>query len=93
MNGAFGDDRYGFVSTLRTDTVASRKPSASACALTSSSAATLSLGLPSAPKSLPVATFVPSTATSRAVNAGDVAALRSIDQYPAEMNAMRSRSR
>jgi hypothetical protein len=66
---------------------------AKARARASPTTTTLFLGDPSGPKSLPVATFVPSRATRVAVNAGAVAVSSSMSQYGALTNAMRSRSR
>ncbi len=70
MNGALGDERYGFSSTERTVKVASPRPSASPRARASSSATALADTWPYASKSLPVATRSPSTATSLASNGG-----------------------
>ncbi len=80
MNGALGDDRYGFSSTERTVKVALPRPSASERARISSRATALADTWPSASKSLPVATRSPSTATNFATNAGWVAVPRSMSQ-------------
>jgi hypothetical protein len=84
MNGALGDDRNGRSSTLRTVNEASARPSASERARRSSSAMTLALGpprrTPVASKSFPVATRISSTATSVAMNDGEVAVTSSMSQ-------------
>ena len=80
MNGAFGEDRYGFSSTERTPKSAPSRPSASALARVSSIAVTFADGLPRSSKSFPVATLTPSTATSRASNGGSVAVPMSMSQ-------------
>jgi hypothetical protein len=84
MNGAFGDERNGRSSTLRTVNGASARPSASARVRASSRATTLALGAsrstPLESKSFPVATFASPTATSAAVNDGDVAVTSSMSQ-------------
>ena len=77
MNGAYGLRVYGFSSTLDTriwtpvSAWASRVASASASTVT----AAFALSLPSEPKSRPVATRVPSTATRRAPKIGGSAPL------------------
>ena len=78
MNGALGDDRYGFSSTERTVNRASASPSASDRARASSRATTVPDTSPRSLKSLPVAMRVPSTATSVASKAGWVA-VREVD--------------
>ncbi len=68
MNGAYGERRYGFSSTVRTANVASASPAASPDAAASSSTTTslVPRRRPSSPKSRPVATRRPSTATRSA---------------------------
>ena len=80
MNGAFGDERYGFSSTERTVNGTSARPSASPRARASSSATALADTLPRSSKSLPVATLVPLTLTSLVVKLGAVAVTASMSQ-------------
>jgi hypothetical protein len=80
MKGGLGDERYGFSSTDRTVNGRSLSPSARARTRTSSSATDLAATMPLESKSFPVATLVPPTATSVAVNAGAVAESSSMSQ-------------
>ena len=80
MNGAFGCERYGLSSTLRTVKVAGARPVASERAVGSSRATASPTRRPDESKSLPVATRRPSTATRVAVNDGDVAVVSSMSQ-------------
>ena len=93
MNGALGDERYGFSSTLRTAKSAGSSAVASARASASSSTTTPAPTRPPESKSRPAATRAPSTVTRRAVNGGAVALSSSMSQKPAATKAIRSRSR
>ena len=95
MNGGFGRDVYGLVSTLRTVNVAPSSRSAKPRAAVSSSTTTSSarFSWPKESKSLPSATFCSLTLTRPAVNCGSVGKAASRSQYAAATNAMRSRSR
>jgi hypothetical protein len=79
-NGAWGRERYGFSSTLRTAKSAWARPSARALARSSVTTTTSERGVPLASKSLPVATRVPSRTTRSAVNDGAVAVVSSMSQ-------------